>query len=456
MLTGHYPQGAQVGSAAEQPRLPARLLADPEFIEACAHRDFGRVFTLARRRAGIYPSRIARQCDMTPGRVSDIIAGQRTVHAMSLIERIADGLRIPGHMLGLAPRDWEHEPLETSGREAAPSVVPATRGDELLGMSQAGIGGMSRPTTVADVRVIREMLVSLTAADHQFGGGHARVATTAFLRDVVAPRLHAPADRQVCRSVFAVASEFALRAAWMHLDVGDAAMSRRLMGAALGWAHEAGDMALQAWILAMRSLQETWLVQPGGALAYAAAAVAIAPHAPADVHAFVLGKQARAFAIAGDGHEAERALGQARDLFASCDEQSALTVRSGYGWAYMQDEEAHCYRDVGQHSRACEAAAQSLALRGADGFTRTRAFATSTQALALVATGEIEQACEVGLALATAASELASTRVDQRLEMLLNALTPHDGATSVRELHEAIRALPDRWRADGSTATAPM
>jgi hypothetical protein len=26
---------------------------------------------------------------------------------MSVIERIADGLRIPGHMLGLAARDWE-------------------------------------------------------------------------------------------------------------------------------------------------------------------------------------------------------------------------------------------------------------------------------------------------------------------------------------------------------------
>jgi hypothetical protein len=43
--------------------LPARLLTDPEMIDACRVRDFARVFRLVKVRAGIYPSMIARRCD---------------------------------------------------------------------------------------------------------------------------------------------------------------------------------------------------------------------------------------------------------------------------------------------------------------------------------------------------------------------------------------------------------
>lgn len=53
----------------EPPRskeLPVSLLTDPAMIEACQARDFGRIFQLVKARAGIYPSTIARRCDLTP------------------------------------------------------------------------------------------------------------------------------------------------------------------------------------------------------------------------------------------------------------------------------------------------------------------------------------------------------------------------------------------------------
>ncbi|GAA5014883.1 hypothetical protein GCM10023335_39100 [Streptomyces siamensis] len=93
---------------ADRPReLPARLLADPEMINACRVRDFARVFRLVKTRAGIYPSMIARRCDLTPSRVGEVITGQPQLQHMDVIERIADGLRIPGHVLGLARRGRE-------------------------------------------------------------------------------------------------------------------------------------------------------------------------------------------------------------------------------------------------------------------------------------------------------------------------------------------------------------
>lgn len=55
--------------------LPASLLTDPEMIDACLIRDFARVFRLVKVRAGIFPSMIARQCELTPSRVGEVIAG---------------------------------------------------------------------------------------------------------------------------------------------------------------------------------------------------------------------------------------------------------------------------------------------------------------------------------------------------------------------------------------------
>ncbi|MFE3651614.1 hypothetical protein ACFXO2_28000 [Streptomyces sp. NPDC059152] len=55
----------------------ARLLTDPEMIDACRVRDFSTVFRLVKKQAGIHPSMIARLCDLTPSRVGEVIAGER-------------------------------------------------------------------------------------------------------------------------------------------------------------------------------------------------------------------------------------------------------------------------------------------------------------------------------------------------------------------------------------------
>jgi transcriptional regulator with XRE-family HTH domain len=44
---------------------------------------------------------------LTQSRVSKIMRGVDRIAALDLIERIADALRIPGPVLGLAPRPWE-------------------------------------------------------------------------------------------------------------------------------------------------------------------------------------------------------------------------------------------------------------------------------------------------------------------------------------------------------------
>ena len=156
--------------------LPAALLAAPEMISACHTRDFSAIFTLVRRRAGIYPSRIATLCGMTPSRVGEIIAGQRKLAHIDVIERVADGLRIPGAMLGLASRPWEIPPLATVAepvqpeQRTPPPPVPAADLDGILHLVD---GGQVTHSTLA---AIRSSIEDYWRRDDQHGGAAMRPA----------------------------------------------------------------------------------------------------------------------------------------------------------------------------------------------------------------------------------------------------------------------------------------
>lgn len=89
---------------------------DPDLLDrddvrrALAEHDFAAAFALIKKWGGLSQNRIAVACQLTPGKVSTIISGQQHVTSFDVICRIADGLRIPGRMVGLADRPWETRP----------------------------------------------------------------------------------------------------------------------------------------------------------------------------------------------------------------------------------------------------------------------------------------------------------------------------------------------------------
>ncbi|MFD4241831.1 hypothetical protein ACFWP3_09565, partial [Streptomyces sp. NPDC058525] len=115
-------------------RLPERLLGMPEFIQACKEHDFAAVFSLVKSRAGIYPAQIARLCELTPSRVGEITDRKRRLTQLAVIERIADGLRIPGGMLRLAARPWETSQPPAAPRRNDSSNVPTGTSAEQLAL----------------------------------------------------------------------------------------------------------------------------------------------------------------------------------------------------------------------------------------------------------------------------------------------------------------------------------
>ena len=105
------------------------LLARDEFREACGTRDFGRLFALMRQYDGASQDRISSPVEgLTQSRVSKIMNGNDRVSSLDLIERISDGLRIPGNYFGLAARAWEPDTaavLDTTAATIGSTKAPA-------------------------------------------------------------------------------------------------------------------------------------------------------------------------------------------------------------------------------------------------------------------------------------------------------------------------------------------
>ncbi|ONH34464.1 MULTISPECIES: helix-turn-helix domain-containing protein [Protofrankia] len=104
-------------------RVSWQLLERDEMCAALRARDFGAAFRLMKQYDGASQNRIASPVEgLTQSRISRVMRDKERIISIHPIERIADGLRIPGHLLRLAPRPWEI-PDPASG-PAPPNGLP--------------------------------------------------------------------------------------------------------------------------------------------------------------------------------------------------------------------------------------------------------------------------------------------------------------------------------------------
>lgn len=197
------------------------LLGDERMLRALAERDMGALFTLLNAR-GVSTRKLAAAADISQGRVYDYINGNCRVEKLSLFEQIADGLRIPGRLLGLASRPWEPAP-------EPPTAVT----DDL-------------PADTSDL----EAIDAFRGADRQSGGGRLYAAVSRHLKDQVAPRLVDPASGT---GVFAAAAALTEMAGWMAHDSAHDELAVKHLTRALPLARVSGDTPLAANIAASTS-----------------------------------------------------------------------------------------------------------------------------------------------------------------------------------------------------------
>ncbi|MFE7003174.1 helix-turn-helix domain-containing protein [Streptomyces griseus] len=261
---------------------------------ALAEHDFAASFTLFKKWGGLSQNRIASACRLTPGKVSTIISGSQRVTSFDVVCRIADGLRIPGGLLGLAPRPWEGTPTAPHPPEA-PGVRPdadeipwrpdatvdlathLTRSDlvmdrraltrALAGAAVTGaalldslegwlvpaatVTGRRRPGRLG-IREVEELETTARAFrqwDHQYGGGLRRKAVLGQLAEVSGAlddhQASAVADR-----LYRVMAQLAGTAATMAWDSGLHRRAQDYYRLALRAAHAGGDVVFGANVLA--------------------------------------------------------------------------------------------------------------------------------------------------------------------------------------------------------------
>ncbi|WP_436788950.1 helix-turn-helix domain-containing protein [Yinghuangia sp. YIM S10712] len=153
-----------MGTREAEYRMPEWLLGREETIEACAARDVGAIFVLARRYTGCFNSKLARLCGLTPSRVGEYISGRSRAQQQQVIERVADGLGIPGHMLGLSPRPWELTEAQATPTAPHPSANLRPAAPEKQGADVFAAGLAASPGDVIELSTEVALDISETGA----------------------------------------------------------------------------------------------------------------------------------------------------------------------------------------------------------------------------------------------------------------------------------------------------
>ncbi|MEE4541635.1 hypothetical protein V2S66_06570 [Streptomyces sp. V4-01] len=424
--------------------LPARLLGDPEMIEACRQRDFSQIFRLVKARAGIYPSLIARRCDMTPSRVAEVIAGQRVVKDISVVERIADGLRIPGRLLGLARREWEpsdgrHPVLPFSA--TVPTWMPSGPDDD--GWIASAEDDLNDPQFV--LSLIESQLPELYKGANFFGARQSVPSTVHHAQSIA--RLLERADgaaREALLRTGALVTEFL---GWLCQDLGDFRTAATWSDRSMEWAQEAADDHLQSYVLYRKSHQAAAQGSAQKAVALARAAQRL-PDLTPQITALAAQQEAQGYALMQNPRAALAKFDEAHDL------ASALTAArpdskldtSYCTPAYIEIQRANCWTDLGEPLRAVELLEAALATLPRV-YRNDRSVYLARLARAYARAGEPESAADTATRALAIVQQTGSARTLAELDSVASAMGARSDVSAVAAFTERFQILRERLTA---------
>ncbi|MCX4747757.1 hypothetical protein OG455_19930 [Kitasatospora sp. NBC_01287] len=424
------------------PGLPQRLLTDPEMISACTSRDFAKIFQLAKRRGGFHSSRIARACELTPSRVGEVISGKRKITNMTVIERIADGLRIPGHLLGLTSRAWECAEIRAypqtsmtisrlvkSTAKAGETALPSSELDDILAIAA---GARVTPTVL---RSLQASIEDYWRRDDEHGGEALRPAVIGQLRYVTGI-LRDTAEPNYRRSLHGIAAELARLTGWTYFDARQYSTARTYFTESLRLAREIDDRPFIANVLACLSLQATYQDKARDAVTLARAAqdsarldggtprlMAMLSMREAFGHASANSREGTHNAINEAVNHFERAAPEDDDpSWVLYFDRTKLTVDTGIALGQLGD------------AAAAEPLITEALQTEPTTNARARAFHTFWLARTQLQRKEVELACATAAAALDLATTVESPRVLAHLLEFRQLLGPHRNAPAAAEL----------------------
>lgn len=244
-----------------------------------------------------------------------------------------------------------------------------------------------------------------------------------------------PAVRREFLKVGAEGAEFA---GWLYRDGRDMPRAMYWHDRAIEWAQEAGDQALQGYVLLKKAQLAYDEREPLRMLTLSQAVLNGSWQLPGRVLADATQQEARAEAMLGsDMNLVERKLDQARQLLGgSVNDASQLGAH--YNDQLLTMQTAVCYTEAGQPRRAVALYEQALTENNFS--PRDYGFFLSWMAASLALAGEPDQAAATGTASAARAREANSNRTRQELKRVIDVLQPWHNRPAVRGLKDAVLA----------------
>jgi tetratricopeptide (TPR) repeat protein len=431
--------------------LPHELLNRSDMQAAIRAHDFGTVFYLARDAAKISYSKIAAECDIKPERVGALARGQGSVTTFEKIATIADALRIPGHMLGLAPRDWETTrspghfpaaPARTTAKHDGDDTVQrreffkASAGTGLI----LGLPDLTRPATGRRIgRYIPEQLRQRTARlrrlDDILGGGDTYRVYLGEYRATKTMLREGSYTEETGQALLSVLSEQAQQAGWAAFDAGKHAEASGLYEASHQAATEAKDAVLAGNALAFLAYQRSGNDPQAGIRIAVQACRTAGPDAPPGARALLHERLAWAYAVAGNAGETERALTSAKSALAEGDDAPQPDWAAWVDDNELQIMTGRCWTELRRPLRAVPVLEDVLA-RYDDAHARDKSLYLSWLAESYLAAGEVEQAASVTGRVLDLSAGVASVRPRERIAPTLRRLGAYRQLPPVAEVLE--------------------
>ncbi|MEU0786312.1 helix-turn-helix transcriptional regulator [Streptomyces sp. NPDC006173] len=418
--------------------LPPAVLELPAMRHALSAHDFGTVFRLAREEAGISYQRIAAECGIKPERVGSLARGRGRVGSYEKISVIADALRIPGGMVGLAPRPWE-----------TPGGADVRRRDVLQAVSAAGLAASLPaiqpsvgPQRIGPARItqLRARTARLRRLDDVLGGGDTYRVYSAEYQDTKRILRTGTYSDTVLRELLSLLAEQAQQAGWAAFDAGQEREAAALYRESRSTAEEAGAGDLARNALAFLAYQAGASDPRAAAVIAMHSCEAITEQTPATVRALLWERCAWALAVAGDAAGTDAALHAA---VAALDAEDAGEPQPDWSaWvdrAELDIMAGRCWTELRRPLRAVP-----LLVRGLAGFddahARDKALYSTWLAEAYATAGEVEEAAAVASRAVELADGVASARPRRRIEHVVAGLAvEHGQVPAVAELVERAR-----------------
>ena len=392
-------------------QIPHHLLADPSFLHAVQRRDFSAVFATAHR-SGISFNRIGEACGMKPERASKVARGEATVTALDTVECVADGLRIPGVLFGLAARPWEDssptphaEPQDGDDHMNRRQLL---RGTLAVGLTTPALAALTDTRQSMDLALAADLdlvdLADLEAAAETYGYGYHRQAPSRVLADLATdfgglqPYLDTPQSvsnrARICRTAGQMAGMIAIV---LH-DMGARKEARQWFATGSKAARESGDRQLLAWVLAREAMVPINYGAPRTAARLAEQARQAAGDRPTAAATLAAAVAARAYALCHQPDDARRAVRAADALMERLDSAARADTRLTHGEQKHHVHLSHAFTALGDTQRAYESQQRALEL-SAPTSTMTRSLLTIDAAMCFHHGGDTEQACRRTIAV---------------------------------------------------------